>query len=122
MKLLKLGLISVFLVTNTTQASPPPPVINVDNTETTVVKNHARASAGTAIASAAGLCVNDWKPGWQKCIAWAAINVEHGSPVHGFGGGVTTRVDQFAVHVFAGLEDLEGDETTVLIGGSLNWR
>lgn len=88
---------------------------------TTLVKSTGYAP-GTAIAGASGLCVKDWKPGWQKCIAWTMIDVENEENVHGFGGGLTTRVDQFAVHLFAGIEDLEGDDTTILIGGSLNWR
>ncbi len=101
-----------------TDPGPGPTII--DNS-TNIVESGGY-SPGTAIAGASGLCVKDWKPGWQKCIAWTMIDVESDENVHGFGGGVTTRVDQFAVHLFAGIEDIEGDDTTVLIGGSLNWR
>lgn len=100
--------------------SDPGPGPTIDNS-TTVVESGGY-SPGTAIAGASGLCVKDWKPGWQKCVSWTMVEVEDEEAVHAFGGGVTTRVDQFAVHLYAGIEDLEGDETTVLIGGSLNWR
>ena len=94
--------------------TPPAPV-------TTLVSS-ITYGPGTALAAASGTCVNDWNVGMQKCISWAMIDVEDESVVHGFGGGVTTRVDRLSIHFWGGIEDLSGDDTTVLFTGSINWR
>lgn len=93
---------------------PPAPVIN------TGLSN--RYGPGTALAAASGTCVKDWNVGWQKCISWAMVDPEGIDAVHGFGGGLTTRLDQFSIHFWGGIEDISGDETTILFTGSINFR
>ena len=95
-------------------STPPAPVIS------TGLSN--RYGPGTALAAASGTCVKDWNVGIQKCISWAMIDIDNESAVHGFGGGLTTRLDQFSIHFWGGIEDISGDNTTILFTGSVNFR
>jgi hypothetical protein len=99
--------------------STPPPA------PAPTINNYNVIPVGVAIAGASGSCVKDWKPGWQKCLAWAMVDVDvegDDDTVHAFGGGVTTRVDQFAIHFFGGFENFGTDEEAILFTGSVNWR
>ncbi len=90
-----------------------------------VVNNYSVIPVGVAIAGASGACVTDWKPGWQKCVSWAMVDVDvddEDDTVHAFGGGLTTRVDEFAIRVYAGFENFNTDEEAIMFTGSLNWR
>jgi hypothetical protein len=79
---------------------------------------------GTAIAAAAGTCVRDWSKGMQYCASWAYVDSDYSEDdgTHGFGGGVTTRVDQFALSIYGGVENIDKDHKTWLVTGSINWR
>jgi hypothetical protein len=92
---------------------------------TSIVNNTSIKPVGVALAAASGTCVKDWKPGWQKCVSWAMLDIDtddDDDTVHAFGGGITTRVDQFAVHFYGGFENFGTDEEAILFTGSLNWR
>lgn len=102
---------------NTTPPPPPGP--------TTVVNNHAGYAPGVALAGASGSCVKDWKPGLQKCVFWGMLDLDDtgdDETVHAFGFGVTTRVDQFALHFNGGFENFGDDDQAIMFTGSLNWR
>ena len=78
---------------------------------------------GVSIAAAAGTCVRDWTKGMQYCASWAYLDSDYTDDgVHGFGGGITTRVDEFAVSLYGGVENIDKDNSTWLITGSINWR
>lgn len=80
-------------------------------------------TAGAAIAGAAGVCVRDWSKGMQYCGSWAMIDGDdYDKAVHAFGGGVTTRVDQFALSFYGGVENIDKDKSTYMLTGSINWR
>ena len=99
---------------------PPPPT-----PPATVVNNYSVIPVGVALAGASGSCVKDWKPGWQKCVFWGMVDVDTDSgddTVHAFGAGLTTRVDQFAIHINAGFENFNTDEEAIMFSGSINWR
>lgn len=92
---------------------------------TTVVNKYSVVPVGVALAGASGSCVKDWKPGWQKCVFWGMVDVDvdgDDDTVHAFGAGLTTRVDQFAIHINAGFENFNTDEEAIMFSGSLNWR
>jgi hypothetical protein len=79
--------------------------------------------AGAAVAAAAGTCVRDWTKGMQYCASWAMVDGDYTDrAVHAFGGGVTTRVDQFAISFYGGIEDLDKSDKTYMLSGSINWR
>jgi hypothetical protein len=85
--------------------------------------NNDVKTAGVAIAGAAGSCVRDWTQGIQYCASWAMVDGDdYDKAVHAFGGGVTTRVDQFALSFYGGIEDLDKDDKTYMLTGSINWR
>ncbi len=79
---------------------------------------------GTAIAAAAGTCVRDWTKGMQYCASWAYVDSDYSEDdgTHGFGGGVTTRVDELALSIYGGVENIDKDHKTWLVTGSINWR
>lgn len=80
-------------------------------------------TAGAAIAGAAGTCVRDWTKGMQYCGSWAMVDGDdYDKAVHAFGGGVTTRVDTFALSFYGGVENLDKDSSTYMLTGSINWR
>jgi hypothetical protein len=81
-------------------------------------------SHGTAIAAAAGTCVRDWTKGMQYCASWAYVDSDYSDDdgTHAFGGGVTTRVDELSLSLYGGVENIDKDNTTWLITGSINWR
>lgn len=92
---------------------------------TTIVNNNNGYAPGVALAGASGSCVKDWNPGLQKCVFWGMLDLDDtgdDETVHAFGMGITTRVDQFALHINGGFENFGDDDQAIMFTGSLNWR